>query len=53
MKIVFAGSPEYSLPTLRSLCACGEVVGVLTQPDKPVGSITVRFLGCARNDRGV
>ena len=37
MKIVFAGSPEYSLPTLRSLCACGEVVGVLTQPDKPVG----------------
>lgn len=37
MKIVFAGSPEYALPALKALCQRGEVVGVITQPDKPVG----------------
>ena len=37
MKIVFAGSPAYALPALERLCSEGEVVGVLTQPDKPVG----------------
>ena len=37
MKIVFAGSPAYALPSLRALCDVGEVVGVLTQPDRPVG----------------
>ena len=37
MKIVFAGSPEYSLPALKALCERGQVVGVITQPDKPVG----------------
>ena len=37
MKIVFAGSPEYSVP---ALCALHEKFGlcaVITQPDKPVG----------------
>lgn len=37
MKIVFAGSPEYALPALKALCERGQVVGVITQPDKPVG----------------
>lgn len=37
MKIVFAGSPEYALPALRALADMGDVVGVLTQPDRPVG----------------
>lgn len=37
MKIVFAGSPEYALPALKALWQRGEVVGVITQPDKPVG----------------
>jgi methionyl-tRNA formyltransferase len=38
MKIVFAGSPEYAVPTLKALLSCGEeVVGVITQPDKPTG----------------
>ena len=37
MKIVFAGSPEYALPALKELCERGQVVGVITQPDKPVG----------------
>ena len=37
MKIVFAGSREYALPALKVLWQRGEVVGVITQPDKPVG----------------
>ena len=37
MKIVFAGSPAYALPALEALCGEGRVVGVITQPDKPVG----------------
>lgn len=38
MKIVFAGSPEYALPSLKKLCDGGrQVVAVVTQPDKPVG----------------
>ena len=37
MKIVVAGSPEYALPALKALWQRGEVVGVITQPDKPVG----------------
>lgn len=37
MKIVFAGSPAYALPALEALCQRGEVVGVITQPDRPVG----------------
>ncbi len=38
MKIVFAGSPEYAVPSLNALVEAGkEVVAVLTQPDKPTG----------------
>ena len=37
MKIVFAGSPAYALPALRVLHDNFNVVGVITQPDKPVG----------------
>lgn len=38
MKIVFAGSPEFSVPALEKLINCGkQVVAVITQPDKPVG----------------
>ena len=37
MKIVFAGSPAYALPALKALYERGEVAGVITQPDKPVG----------------
>lgn len=37
MKIVFAGSPAYALPALRALHNNFNVVGVITQPDKPVG----------------
>ncbi|MDD6061135.1 MAG: methionyl-tRNA formyltransferase [Oscillospiraceae bacterium] len=38
MRVVFMGTPEFSVPCLRRLIADGhEVVGVFTQPDKPKG----------------
>ena len=38
MRIVFMGSPEFALPSLRALIAAGhEIVGVYTQPDRPAG----------------
>lgn len=39
MKIVFFGTPEFSVPFLRALIEAPslEVIAVVTQPDKPVG----------------
>lgn len=38
MRVVFWGTPEFAAPTLRALIGEGfEVVGVVTQPDKPQG----------------
>lgn len=38
MRIVFMGTPEYSVKTLSALYDAGyEIVGVFAQPDKPVG----------------
>jgi methionyl-tRNA formyltransferase len=38
MRIVFIGAGEIGVPTLRALLNSGhEVLGVVTQPDKPVG----------------
>ena len=38
MRIVFMGTPDYSVKTLDALLKAGhEVVGVYAQPDKPVG----------------
>ncbi|MBR2287485.1 MAG: methionyl-tRNA formyltransferase [Clostridia bacterium] len=38
MRIVFMGTPEFAVPSLRALCEHGyEVVGVFTQPDRPSG----------------
>ena len=37
MRIVFAGSPEYAVPSLKALLERFNVVAVITQPDKPVG----------------
>jgi methionyl-tRNA formyltransferase len=37
MKIVFAGTPEFAVPSLRAAAANGEVVAVCTQPDRPAG----------------
>ena len=38
MRILFMGTPDFALFTLKALCERGEnVVGVVTQPDKPKG----------------
>ena len=38
MKILFMGTPDFAIPTLKSLYESGEeIVGVITQPDKPKG----------------
>ncbi len=43
-RVVFMGSPDFALPSLRALAAQGEkkqsryeIVGVVTQPDRPAG----------------
>ena len=38
MKILFMGTPDFALFSLKALCEAGEnVIGVITQPDKPKG----------------
>ena len=38
MRVVFLGTPEFGVPSLRALHEAGyEVAGVFTQPDKPKG----------------
>lgn len=38
MRIVFAGSPAFAVPSLERLLASShEVIGVITQPDRPAG----------------
>ena len=36
-RIVFMGSPDFALPTLQALYEHYQVVGVVTQPDRPAG----------------
>ena len=36
-RVVFMGTPEFAVPTLRALDEHHEVVGVVTQPDRPAG----------------
>jgi methionyl-tRNA formyltransferase len=35
--IVFMGTPDFAVPTLERLIAHHEVIGVVTQPDRPAG----------------
>lgn len=37
IRVVFMGSPDFSLPSLRSLAQAYQVVGVVTQPDRASG----------------
>ncbi len=37
MRVVFLGTPEFSVPALKRLISETEVVAVYSQPDKPVG----------------
>jgi len=37
MRLVFLGSPEFAVPSLRALAGNYTVAGVITQPDRPAG----------------
>src|SRR5438067_598375 len=37
MRIVFLGTPEFALPILETCARVGQLVGVIVQPDRPVG----------------
>ena len=37
MRVIFMGSPEFAVPTLRALAAAHDVALVVSQPDKPAG----------------
>ncbi len=37
MRVIFMGSPEFSVPALRALAAAHDVVAVYAQPPKPAG----------------
>ena len=37
LKVVFMGTPDFSVPVLEMLISNTNVIGVVTQPDKPVG----------------
>ena len=38
MRILYMGTPDFAIPTLKALFESGEeIVGVITQPDKPKG----------------
>ena len=38
MRIVFMGTPDFAVPSLEGLAEAGyQVVGVFSQPDRPVG----------------
>jgi methionyl-tRNA formyltransferase len=37
MKVVFMGTPPFSVPSLQTLLGAYNVVGVVTQPDRPAG----------------
>lgn len=37
MKIIFLGTPDFALPSLRAAAGAHEVLGVVCQPDRPQG----------------
>jgi methionyl-tRNA formyltransferase len=37
MRVLFYGTPPFALPTLEALVARHQIVGVVTQPDRPAG----------------
>jgi methionyl-tRNA formyltransferase len=37
LRVAFAGTPEFALPALEALRSQHDIVGVLTQPDRPSG----------------
>jgi methionyl-tRNA formyltransferase len=37
LRLIFAGTPDFAVPSLRAAAARNEVVAVYTQPDRPAG----------------
>jgi methionyl-tRNA formyltransferase len=37
IRVIFFGSPEFAIPSLRIVHENYDVVGVVTQPDRPAG----------------
>lgn len=37
LRLIFAGTPEFAVPSLRAAAERGEVLAVYTQPDRPAG----------------
>lgn len=37
LRLLFAGTPEFAVPSLRAALQGGDVLAVLTQPDRPAG----------------
>ena len=37
MRVVFMGTPDFAVPTLRAVAAAHDIVRVVTQPDRPKG----------------
>lgn len=37
LRVAFAGTPAFAVPALRALAGVHQIVGVLTQPDRPAG----------------
>ena len=37
LRVVFAGTPEFAVPSLRAAATHGELVAVYSQPDRPAG----------------
>ena len=60
MRIVFMGTPDFAVPFLSALHAHFEVVGVLSQPDRPAGrgrqlqapALASRLVGISRCQEG-
>ena len=47
MKVIFAGTPEFAVPSLEQLVhSHHNVVAVYTQPDRPAGRTAGRGTGC-------
>ena len=52
LDIIFAGSGEFGVPTLRALAGSGHrVVKVVSQPDRPAGRVGVGRRVCEPGQR--
>jgi methionyl-tRNA formyltransferase len=56
MRIVFAGTPDFAVPSMRAAASRQEVVAVYTQPDRPAGrgrALTLSPVKRAAIERGI